>query len=181
MKIILLGYMGSGKSKVGSLLGSKLNLPFLDLDSEIEKVEQRKIPQVFKESGEIYFRKKETEVMQNLLMDPQENIIALGGGTPCYGNNLSILKQTPDAILVYLKTSLGTLKERLLPERKSRPLISHLESEELLEDFLRKHLFERVYYYNQSHQVVETDSKTPEAVCNEIIKRLHQDRPVPTF
>ena len=173
MKIILLGYMGSGKTGVGQLLSEKLKLPFLDLDSEISDSEKRSIPEIFGNSGEIYFRLKETEVLQQTLSSPAERfILSVGGGTPCYGKNLQLMKEAPGSVLVYLKTSLPELTRRLLQEKEQRPLISHLETEELLNDFIRKHLFERTYYYNQSDVVVETDGKTPEEVSDAIFERL---------
>lgn len=78
-----------------------------------------------------------------------------------------------DATLVYLKTSLEHLKNRLWKERSSRPLISHLESQEELKDFIRKHLFERTYYYNQSDLIVVTDSKEMKEISEEIIRKLN--------
>src|SRR5690606_29853098 len=96
MKIILLGYMGSGKTGVGRLLAEKLKLPFLDLDHEIIRLEGRNIPEIFETSGEIYFRKKETDTLKLLLEKDHQNVVlSVGGGTPCYGNNMNLLKQEP--------------------------------------------------------------------------------------
>lgn len=172
MKIILSGYMGSGKSGVGQLLSAKMELPFLDLDEEIVRVEQREIPEIFKDSGEIYFRRKETEILGTLLNSPEDFILSLGGGTPCYANNLDLIKNNSNTSLVYLKTSLEELKRRLWEGRFSRPLISHLETPGVLEDFIRKHLFERTYYYNQSDIIVSTEDKTMEEVAEDVIFRL---------
>lgn len=173
MKIILIGYMGSGKTGVGRLLAEKLQLPFLDLDHEITRHEGREIPEIFSTSGEIYFRKKETEILKHLLEKRDGDfVLSVGGGTPCYGNNMALLKTEPELCSVYLKTSLGELTKRLLKEKDSRPLISHLPSEEALNDFIRKHLFERTYYYNQSDVIVETDKNTPEEVVEKIIEKL---------
>ena len=173
MKLILLGYMGSGKTGVGRLLAKKLELPFLDLDQEITKAEGRDIPEIFKDSGEIYFRKKETEILKSILENgPDAFILSTGGGTPCYGKNLQLMKSAEAAHPIYLKTSLDALTRRLFLEKDSRPLISHLASEGALNDFIRKHLFERTYYYNQSELVVETDLRSPKEVAEEIIKKL---------
>jgi len=173
MKIILSGYMGSGKTAVGNELSKKTGLSFIDLDEEISRREGRDIPEIFKISGEIYFRKKEGEVLQELLETKEDFILSLGGGTPCYGKNLQLLQETAEAKMIYLKTSLDELTNRLFAERETRPLIAHLNSRELLEDFIRKHLFERTYYYNQSDQIISTDDKTPEEIAQEILEALN--------
>lgn len=164
--------MGSGKTGVGTLLGQNLGLPFVDLDQEISNLEGRDIPEIFKTSGEIYFRKRETEVLGDLLRSGNDQVLAVGGGTPCYGKNLEIMHGGKGAVLIYLKTSLGELRNRLFRERHTRPLISHLETEEVLEDFIRKHLFERTYYYNQADVIVDTTGKSQEEVSREILSGL---------
>lgn len=164
--------MGSGKTAVGKALANQMNLPFLDLDMEIAKREKKLITQIFEESGEIYFRRKEAEVLKELLEQEVDFILSLGGGTPCYGKNLEIIKNTPDTKTVYLKTGLIQLKERLWKEKEQRPLINHLDSAESLEDFIRKHLFERSYYYNQSDIIISTDEKSVLEVGREITVAL---------
>lgn len=171
-KLILLGYMGSGKTTVARQLSDKLGISYHDLDDEISKIEGISIPEIFKLKGEIYFRKKENEILKYFLNSDNENILALGGGTICYGNNLELLKNEPSAILFYLKTSLPELTQRLFREREERPLIAHLDTKDLLEDFIRKHLFERNFYYNQSDFIVETDQKPVDQVAEEILKKL---------
>ncbi len=173
MKIILSGYMGSGKTAVGNALSGRCGLPFLDLDQEISRREGRDIPAIFQESGEIYFRNKESEVLLELLNSKEDYILSLGGGTPCYGKNLQLLQQDSEVKLIYLKTSLEELTERLFAEREKRPLIAHLDSRELLKDFIRKHLFERTYYYNQCDFTISTDGKSPDEIGEEILERLN--------
>lgn len=172
MKIILLGYMGSGKSSVGKCLAEKLQKKFLDLDEEITRTENRSISAIFKESGEIYFRKKENEALKALIDVQEDFILSLGGGTPCYANNLEMMLQDEGVLPVYLKTSLQELRERLWNERASRPLIDHLESKDALEDFIRKHLFERTYYYNQSEVIIDTDRKSVQKISDEIVSQV---------
>lgn len=170
MKIVLCGYMGSGKSIIGRLLASDLEINFVDLDEEIEASEQKNIAEIFSEKSEIFFRKKETEVLKSLLNSSEKQIIALGGGTPCYGNNLEILKDDPKVKLVYLKVGLNDLVNRLFAERSQRPLIAHLHTRDLLEDFVRKHLFERQYYYLQSDEIVDTNERSVQECVEEIKK-----------
>src|SRR5690625_7906116 len=105
------------------------------------------IANIFSEKGEIFFRKTENEVLKSCLNTKKNKIISLGGGTPCYGNNLNLIKENPNTTMVYLKVDVQTLLNRLQSQRHLRPLISHLEDEEKLDEFIRKHLFERQYYY----------------------------------
>ncbi len=173
MKIILAGYMGSGKSVVGQELSGKMDLKFLDLDTEISKQENLTIAQIFAKKGEIYFRRKEARVLEYLLEQEENFILALGGGTPCYGKNLQLIKNSAGATLIYLKTGLLQLKQRLLSERDHRPLIKDLGSPEVLEDFIRKHLFERTFYYNQSDLIISTDDKSVLEITSEIVDKLN--------
>ncbi len=169
MKVVLLGYMGSGKSTVGRLLADGLGIPFLDLDAVIERQDGQSIPEIFAEKGEIHFRKLEHQVLMALLEDSSSFVLALGGGTPCYsGNMAAILKATP--AVFYLKLSIPTLVSRLIPEKEDRPLISHIPDEELSE-FVGKHLFERSPFYAQAHHVLSANDKS-EAELVEEIRRL---------
>lgn len=164
--------MGSGKSTVGRRLAEKLKVDFKDLDDLIVSAENREIPEIFTSSGEIYFRRREAEILQQALERETDFVLSVGGGTPCYGKNLQILKQTPNVKTVYLKTSLQELTKRLQAERESRPLIKHLKSLEELEDFIRKHLFERSFYYNQCELIVNTDNKDVSEIVEEILVKL---------
>ena len=172
MKIFLCGYMGSGKSVVGRHLATKLNFSSIDLDDQIELMEQRSIAEIFNQKGELYFRKLETEVLKDTLEEPSSLIIALGGGTLSYGNNLQLIKDTPGTHMVYLKASVEFLTERLFNEKETRPVISHLTEKEDMEDFIRKHLFERAYDYLQSETIINVEGKTPEAIADGIMAKL---------
>ena len=80
-----MGYMGCGKSTLGSALAQKKNLRFIDFDAYLEEQEQRSIPDIFENKGEIYFRKQESKYLDELLNEEQDAIISLGGGTPWGG------------------------------------------------------------------------------------------------
>ncbi len=165
--------MGSGKTAVGMELATQTHLNYLDLDDEISRREMKTISKIFEDSGEIYFRKRESEVLKELLEQENNFILSLGGGTPCYGKNLQEIKNTQNATTIYLKTSLAELTQRLIKEREQRPLIQHLGSREILEDFIRKHLFERSFYYSQSDVIVNTDEKSIPVIVEEIIAALN--------
>jgi shikimate kinase len=155
MKIFLIGFMGSGKTHWGRLLSTKLELPFFDLDTVIAEAEQKNITQIFAENGEEYFRYKEMEVLESLVQKHDKFILSCGGGTPCFFNNIDFMKK--NGTVVWLNTSIDILKERLLRERKSRPLIRSISDEELKNYIIRK-LSERKIYYEQSDIMVNEES-----------------------
>ncbi|WP_461532993.1 shikimate kinase [Sinomicrobium sp.] len=170
MVLVLIGYMGSGKSAVGRELAEKLSLKFVDLDDFIEEKEEKSISSIFSEKGEIYFRKAESRYMEILLTNAEDTVVALGGGTPCYGRNTDVLLELT-ANVFYLKASVGELVKRLSREKQHRPLLQRL-SEEELEDFIRKHLFERNAYYLRAPHIVEVDGKTISEIVDDIASRI---------
>lgn len=158
--------MGSGKSSVGRVLSQKNAIPFYDLDQLIAENEQKSIAELFKSSGEVYFRKKESQVFREFLASNNHFVLALGGGTPCYANNHELLKQE-EIQSIYLKTSVDVLMERLKEETEQRPLIANLSDDELKE-YINKHLFDRNYYYHQAKFTIHTDGKSKEEIAAEI-------------
>ncbi|WP_375253061.1 shikimate kinase [Dokdonia donghaensis] len=172
MKIYLVGYMGSGKSTIGPLLAEVLSYKFIDFDTYITQKEGMSISEIFKNKGEIYFRKAESTYLQQLLEEESEQVVvALGGGTPCYGTNLQVLKDS-DAQTVYLNWHFKTLAQRLWSAKEERPLIASMQSYEDLEDYVRKHLFERGFYYNQSDLVLKIEDQSPQEVVDSIQESL---------
>ncbi len=170
VKIVLLGYMGSGKSTIGRLLAHKKDLEFIDLDNYIEEAESMSVSDIFKNKGELYFRKKEYEYLNEVLAQKDDFVLSTGGGTPCYGNNIqAILENTENAF--YLKVSIPELTKRLLKEKDERPLVMNIAEEELPE-FIGKHLFERSYYYNQAKKVISCDAKDPQEIVAEMEEAL---------
>lgn len=172
MKIVLMGYMGSGKSTVGKLLSELLNLPFKDLDYEIQKEEAMSIPEIFSKKGEIYFRKSESKVLKALLALDESFILATGGGTPCYANSLSEMLNDSETLTIYLKVPLQVLCERLMAQRESRPILSHLNTKEELLEFVGIHLFERSYFYNQAEIIIDAKEDLPATVAKKIAENL---------
>ncbi len=161
--------MGSGKSTIGRLIASKKNFSFIDLDNYIEEKENKTVAEIFETKGEIYFRKKEDLYLKEILNLKQEIVLALGGGTPCYGNNMEYILNDKTAKTVYLKTSINTIVARLINEKSQRPLVARLKQEELHE-FVAKHLFERSYFYNQSEYKITVDNKNVHEIVAELNK-----------
>jgi shikimate kinase len=169
-KIVLLGYMGCGKSTIANILSKTINIPFVDLDKIIEEKTNLTINQIFEQYGEIYFRKLEHDVFVELLNSPDNSIIGLGGGTPCYANNHELLKGD-NVLSIYLKASIKTLFERLVSNKSKRPLIADKTDEEMKE-FIAKHLFDRSFYYNHAQHKVVVDGKTVEETVADILNIL---------
>lgn len=157
MNIILLGYMASGKSLIGQKLAKILNYKYVDLDDFIEEKEKMSVKKNFKENGELYFRRVEHQYLKMLLNNSEQTIIALGGGTPCYYDTMSLLKEKANFKTIYLKVAISELVNRLKIEKFKRPLIAHIETEELLTEFIGKHLFERNPYYSQSDITIDAN------------------------
>lgn len=169
-KIVLLGYMGCGKSTIAQNLSKITNIPFLDLDKCIEERVNLSINEIFEKHGEVYFRKLEHEMFVELLQSSENTIVGLGGGTPCYANNHELLKGD-DVVSVYLKASIDTLYNRLVHNKSKRPLIANMNEEEMKE-FIAKHLFDRSYYYNQAKHKVSVDDKSVEETVQDILDIL---------
>ena len=172
MIVVLMGYMASGKSVIGKKLSQMLSYNYLDLDQFIETKENATITQIFETKGEIYFRKKETEYLLHIIKTKDDLVLALGGGTPCYANNIETLLNNENCATVYLKTPLNVLVDRLEKEKAKRPLIAHIKSREDLTEFVGKHLFERVSCYNQAELIIEINDKSLDEVVETIILKL---------
>jgi len=171
MIISLMGYMGSGKSAAASRLAQDLSVRFIDLDNAIEGNQKKSISEIFLESGPIRFRKIEKEVLIQILNSGNDFVLALGGGTPAYYDNFELIRKHSQT--VYLRTKISTLAKRLESQKESRPLLSHLNSDELPE-FVAKHLFERKIFYEAADFTVDTDDKTILEISAEITRLLRQ-------
>ena len=168
-KIIILGYMGSGKSTIGQFLSENTGIPFYDLDKYIEEKHQNSIKAIFETKGEIFFRKLEHQYLNELLNLDEEIIISLGGGTPCYANN-HLHFEKENILSYYLKGSIKTLSERLKSEIDHRPLLNNTEDD--LETFIAKHLFDRSYFYNKAKYKINIDNKSIDEISQEIKNTL---------
>lgn len=169
MKIVLLGYMGSGKSTLAQLLAENLKLDVIDLDAYIVEREGMSISALFENKGEIYFRLQESKYLKEILGHENDLILSLGGGTPCYADNMEVIKNR--SISIYLKASIDTLCTRLRNEKDQRPLIASLK-EDQLKEFVAKHLFERRNFYEQATSTITIDHKTIEELLGEILQSL---------
>ncbi|WP_185858137.1 shikimate kinase [Blattabacterium cuenoti] len=170
MKITLIGYMGSGKTTIGKMLSKELDLDFYDLDA-ILVIENKNdsIFNIFKKKGELFFRRKEHFLLKKFLKQKNEYILSIGGGTPCFYNNIYLLNKYSNTF--YLKTDSYTLFKRLCLEKKTRPLISHFSKNELFQ-FIIRHLLKRAYFYEQSLKKINVYDKSKYDIVQEIIKYI---------
>lgn len=166
MKIVLVGYMGSGKSTVGKLLAKELGYSFLDLDEVLENRMESSISDIFKSKGEVFFRKKEHQLLKDVLSEESNFVLSTGGGTPCYSGNMDSMLQLADAV-IYLKVPIPGLVKRLIKEKEQRPLIRNINDDDLPE-FIGKHLFERNNYYLKADHIIDCDDRDPMQVVQEI-------------
>lgn len=170
--LILMGYMGCGKSALGKRLAQLKSTKFIDLDDHIESQEKQSISMIFEQQGELYFRKKERFYLEKLLSKTSPAVISLGGGTPCYFDNMDYIVQKKDLLSLYLKTSPQTLAARLFEQKDHRPMIAHLNTPNELEEFIAKHLFERAPFYIKAQHHITTDDQSIEDLVTQINKLL---------
>lgn len=165
--------MGSGKSTIGKLLAKTVSYQFLDLDEYIENKEDASISEIFDDKGEIHFRKIEHTYLKDILSNTNNIVLSLGGGTPCYANNMQLIRSSKNTISFYLKASINELVNRLENEKNQRPLVARFEGKEELKEFIGKHLFERNHFYNLSDVSVIIDEKSKEKIIEEILFNLY--------
>ncbi|MBI3137538.1 MAG: shikimate kinase [Sphingobacteriales bacterium] len=154
MKVFFIGFMGSGKSHWGHLLSNKLGIRFFDLDEQITEQAGKSIPEIFAEEGEERFRLLEKEVLHIITESHDRFIMACGGGTPCYFNNIEYMNNA--GTTVWINTPAETLFSRLIKEKENRPLIRNL-SDDQLRGFISKKFSDRRIYYEQAELVVDEE------------------------
>ena len=159
-RIILIGFMGSGKSTLGKKLASRLAIPFIDSDAAIEKECNKSIGELFGEYGDSHFREIEAHFIRSLYSQ-ESFVLATGGGMPCFHANMSLLNNLGTTF--YLERSPKELMNRLINAKHQRPLIAGLSEEDLLH-FIENKLVEREEYYKQASIVLSREEQTIDAM-----------------
>ena len=161
--IILTGMMGAGKTTIAHILGKKLNIKSIDIDTLIEQNEGEKISEIFSNKGEEFFRKIEKETIRNIFTPNPENlVISLGGGALENPETREFLLN--NSTVIYLKTSPKIIYERI-KNNTSRPLLCDNMSVEKITEILEK----REANYQSATITITTDNKTPNQIAEEII------------
>lgn len=145
-RIILIGYMGAGKTTIGRALAKELELPFYDLDWYIENRRRKKVSQIFEEEGEETFRNIEHNMLHEVA-EFEDVVISCGGGTPCFFDNIDYMNQ--QAKVVYLRCSPEVLYAHLMMGKTERPLLKGKSPDELIA-FIQTQLRAREPFYNKA-------------------------------
>ena len=153
-RIILIGYMGSGKTTIGKVLSKETGMMFYDLDWYIESRMRKSVAQIFAERGEEGFRKIEYNMLHEVA-EFEDVIISCGGGTPCFFDNMDYLNAQGD--VVYLKATPEVLYNHLLMGKTERPLLKDKTPEELIA-FIREHLEKREPFYTKARYTLDVST-----------------------
>ncbi len=153
VRIIIIGYMGAGKTTVGKSLSKNLGIPFYDLDWYIESRMRKTVPQIFAERGEEGFRQIEYNMLHEVA-EFEDVIISCGGGTPCFFDNMDYLNRMGETI--YLKATPEVLYKHLKMGKVERPLLKNKTPEEM-QAFIKEQLQKREPYYTKAKHTLDVN------------------------
>lgn len=166
MKIYLIGLPGCGKSTLGKQLSKRLDVPFIDLDIALEQREGKPVKDIFKEKGEDYFRKIESDTLRKVSEGLPEFVLATGGGAPVFFDNMDFMNKHGQT--VFLDVPAREIANRILKSKKEeRPLLAKLAPDELKDqiEFLRS---QRIRFYNQALYKISADTILVDDVLNKL-------------
>lgn len=166
MELILIGFMGSGKTTISRMLGKILNTSVTDLDDEIVRRASMTIPDIFAQNGEEYFRQLEHDTLADIIKSDQ-GILATGGGTPMRPDNLTILKDTSTPVVLLKASAMETL--RRIGGDSGRPLAKSLDEKGIADLQAQR----QVNYDACADLTIKTDGLSPAAIAEEIVSFLN--------
>lgn len=167
--IVLIGFMGCGKTTIGKRLATKLQYEFIDTDKLIEEKYNMKIKEIFSAYGEEYFRRLETDTIKEMIEHNHGAVIATGGGLPLRKENAQLLQKLGDVVLLDIEK--GTVLWRLKGD-KTRPLLQGDDFEQKVEQLLEKRA---PFYKRAAKYTVHVDNKNHEEIIKEILQLCHHD------
>lgn len=164
--VILIGYMGCGKSTVGKRLSYRLKMPYVDTDKMIEVKEENTISEIFAQKGEAAFRDMETECVRSLYELKQDYVIAVGGGLPMREVNRELMNKL--GTVVYLRAKPDTIYERLKDDT-TRPLLQGENPQGKIRDMIAQR---GPVYEMAADCIIDVDEKSFNEIINEIEKEI---------
>ncbi|MBO7661275.1 MAG: shikimate kinase [Bacteroidaceae bacterium] len=170
-RIVLIGYMGAGKTTIGKALARKTGLEFFDLDWYVENRYRMKIPQIFAEKGEDGFRELERNMLHEVT-EFEDVVISCGGGTPCFFDNIDYMNSLAET--VYLKAEPEVLRTHLLMAKSQRPLIQGKTPDEL-RDFIKESLANREPFYAKAKHIVQIEVLNSRELIDKYVDRICQE------
>jgi shikimate kinase len=169
MNIFLIGCRGSGKTSVGSSLSDIIRWPFIDTDFQLTKELGMNITEIVDKKGWVFFRKKETAVL-NKVCNHDKQIVATGGGIVLKKENIVNMKK--NGTIVWLKANFATVKKRIILDTKTKDFRPSLTSKELNEEIKETLLLRKPYYEKAMDFSIDTDNLDIDGVCKAVIKRI---------
>lgn len=166
--IVLIGYMGAGKTTLGRALSQSLQVDFIDLDWWIENRFHKKIPDIFAEKGEAAFREVERKMLHEVA-EFESIVLSCGGGTPCFGDNMEYMNSVTET--VYLRATPEVLQTHLGMGKSIRPLIQGKTPNEL-HDFIIQSLKEREPYYLQAKHILDINVIRTKEHIQEYVRQI---------
>lgn len=163
MNLVMVGFMGAGKTTIGRRLARRLGYFFLDMDNFIVREENKEISEIFSEHGELFFRQMETNLLRRLI-SVENTIVSTGGGVVGTEGNFELLRKI--GTTVYLKAPREDIIERL-KRSQHRPLV-----QENLEETVFSLMKKRAPLYEQADHIIETQGLTPHQIASQIIQAL---------
>lgn len=168
IRIILIGYMGAGKTTIGMALAKELGLTFYDLDWYITSRMRKTVGQIFEERGEEGFRQIERSMLHEVA-EFEDVVISCGGGTPCFFDNIDYMNQ--QAPVVYLKADPEVLYKHLVMSKNDRPLLRGKSQEELI-TFIREQLEKREPFYTKARYTLDVSLMDDYSKINKSVAQL---------
>ena len=159
---------GSGKTTLAKEVASSFGLQFVDLDLEVERSIGKRIEEIFNEKGEAYFREVESNVLIESCNSPQNFVMATGGGTPCFHNNMELMKLS--GIVIFLDVPPSEIANRTSHQLQNRPLLKN-ETKDSFKDRIEFLRSQRTAFYQQAHYILEGTNITSTAIIDLIKSR----------